>query len=635
MVAACLPDARPVVAEELPSYVGSENCAACHRAEADSWRNSDHKLAWTMPSHSTVIADFDGTEFHGAGISVVFSQDADGYHASVTEMDGGITDYDVHSVVGIAPLQQYLFETAPGRLQSFDVVWNDDLKEWYHLYPDQILQQNDGLHWSGPYKNWNARCAECHATGFEKNYSASTRSYNSEMAEIGVGCEACHGPGSVHLEWALKREPIQIPALDAYGFTMPTDAGGEAWIQQCAGCHSRREAFGQGNPVPGTPYFDNYRLALLLPDLYYPDGQIKAEVYVYGSFLQSKMYAKGVSCANCHDPHSAQLIAEDNAVCTQCHSLSGNPDFPSLPLKDFDSPGHHFHAVGSEGALCKNCHMTEQTYMGIDKRADHSFRIPRPDLAAVTGAPDACTSCHDDRTPQWAAAVIADWYPSPENRGPHYGTAFAHAARDPAGAVPSFLKIAQDQNAADIVRATALYLMSASVDEETIGMATPLLQDDSSLVRTAAIRLQREAPQEQRIQNLAGLLSDPLRLVRMTVAAEFLRQPVSNLPGAMNDLIGRAIVEWQQSLGNRLDFPETHLVLGGTALAVGNAPAAAAAFRKATEQDPQQIEAWIMVIRLEAAMKGAEAGISAANEALEKNPENRPLLELKRLMVVD
>lgn len=618
----------PAAAQVAPSYVGSAECAGCHADQADQWRGSHHGLAWTLPSDRSVVADFDGTSFTGGGVWVAFSRDETGYHATVTEGDGATTVRHLHSVVGIAPLQQYLFETEPGRLQSFDVVWDDVRKTWYHLYPEQDLRPDDGMHWTGSYKNWNGRCAECHATGFQKNYDQTQWRYRSTQAEVGVGCEACHGPGSAHLDWAETRKPITQAGLDTLGFTMPADASGGQWIQQCAGCHSRREAFNDGNRLPGTAYADAYRLSLLTPRLYFPDVQIRDEVYVYGLFLQSKMYDKGVTRLNCHDPHAADVIAPGNAVCTQCHSPAGNPDFPTLPLKEFDSAAHHFHAEGPAGAQCGNCHMTTQTYMGIGARADHSFRIPRPDLNAVTGAPDACTTCHDDRTPDWAAAQIEAWYPGSADRGTHFGTSFARAAHDPVGAVPELLALARDQATPTIVRATALYLMQFGADDRTVAATASLLEDENPLVRLSAVLLQRAAPSARSTPRLTELLADPTRLVRIDAAQALLG--AKDLPKTAAIRLEAAINDWRESLSHRSDLPETHLVLGGISLVTRDFAGAESAFREAATLDPQMVDAWIMLARIGGALHGAEAALSAVRLGLAANPDDPTLLALRR-----
>ncbi|MCL5776155.1 hypothetical protein M1105_04020 [Limibaculum sp. FT325] len=616
-------------AAQAPHNVGSDTCATCHAAETESWAGSHHALAWTRPRPPTVLGDFDDAAFTHDDMTARFSRDGEGYRISVRERDESERSYPVHSVAGIEPLQQYLLETEPGRLQSFDVAWDVARGRWYHLYPDAQLPPSDGLHWTGPYKNWNGRCAECHATGYEKNYDHRTRAYASSQAEIGVGCEACHGPGSAHVDWARTGRTSAEAGLAANGLAMGAGAGTEVWIQQCAGCHSRREPFGDGNPVPGTPYHDAYRLALLQPGLYHADGQILDEVYVYGSFLQSRMYAQGVGCGNCHDPHAARLKAAGNAVCTQCHSPAGNPGFPTLRRAEYDTAAHHFHPPGSDGAQCRNCHMPERTYMGIDARSDHSFRIPRPDLAAKTGAPDTCTACHEDRDPAWAAARIAQWYPDSANRGPHFGEAFALGRIDPGLARDDLLAIALKGGAPDIVRATALSLLEGVGDPAVADAAVPLLADASPLVRAGAVRVQRAAGGQDRVLRIVDLLDDPVRLVRFAAAQEMLSAPVARLPKAMDAAMRRAMAEWQASLATRLDFPETHIVLGGIAMTTRRFPAALGAFRSAVELDPQRLEAWSVLVRLTAALEGAQAARAVLVEALRENPGAPELVALE------
>ncbi|GMG85122.1 multiheme c-type cytochrome [Paralimibaculum aggregatum] len=619
--------AGPAVAAE-PAYVGSAACTDCHEAEAAAWAGSHHALAWTEATPANVLADFDGTRFSHDGVDYRFRLEAGGHFVTVTEADGTATDHRIHSVAGVAPLQQYLIETEPGRIQSFDVVWDVVRGRWYHLYPDQHLPPGDGLHWTGPYKTWNARCAECHATGFEKNYDRRTGRYASVQAEIGVGCEACHGPGEAHLDWAAGRPPNPaFAALGALGLTMRFGEA-EATIQQCAGCHSRREAHGDGNPLPGTPYHDAYNMAQLRRGLYHADGQILDEVYVYGSFLQSKMYARGVSCLDCHDAHDATLRAEGNAVCTQCHGPSGNPAFPTLRQADYDSPAHHFHETGTPGAQCASCHMTERAYMGIDLRRDHSFRIPRPDLASETGAPDACTGCHADRDAAWAAAQVEAWYPAGTHRRAHFGEAFAAGRLDPRSAGNDLLAVASDPAQAGIVRATALWLLETAGAPGFAERTAALVADPDPLVRAAAVGLQRAAPPRARVDRVSPALSDPVRSVRIAAARALIGMPAAAVSGPVAGDLRRARGDWQASLSNRFDFPETHLQLAGMALTSRNLPAANAAFREAVRMDPQRVDAWSMIVRIEAATRGPAAAAAALDEALALNPGDATLRAL-------
>ncbi len=608
---------RVVAQEDHPDYVGSSACRDCHVEASEAWEGSHHAKAWTAPTAENIVADFDNTEFLHDGTVTRFRVENGQYHIEVTEKDGVTTDYRVHSVAGIEPLQQYLLETEPGKIQSFDVVWDTEENRWYHLYPDQDLPPEDGLHWTGPYKNWNARCAECHATGYEKNYSPRNRTYSSIPAEIGVGCEACHGPGSLHVEWAAgKALDPSVTGLNPYGLTMDFNDGAEATIQQCASCHARREAHFDGNPLPGTAFDDAYVLALLRPGQYHADGQILDEVYVYGSFLQSKMYAKGVSCSNCHEAHSASLKAEGNGVCTQCHSTAGNAAFPTLSQKNYDDPSHHFHEPGSEGAQCKSCHMIERVYMGVDGRRDHSFRIPRPDLSIETESPNACTDCHADQSSGWAAAAIEEWYPDSTNRGPHYGQTLAAGRRDPVAARGALASLSEDRDQPGIVRATALWLLDQTADVALADRLASLLDDPDPVVRSAIVGLHQPLPPAERVTRIGDALEDPARVVRIEAAKTMINIPPQNLPPTSAEKLQAATREWQQGLINRFDFPETHLILGGTALTMRNIQSATAAFREVVRLDPQREDAWVMLVRIADATQGPQAAMAIVNEAL-------------------
>jgi predicted CXXCH cytochrome family protein len=407
------------------------------------------------------------------------------------------------------------------------------------------------------------------------------------------------------------------------------DTQPEIEIQQCAGCHSRREAFQDGNPLPGTPFHDAYRLALLRPGLYHADGQILDEVYVYGSFLQSKMYAKGVRCSNCHEPHSGQLRAQGNAVCTQCHSPAGNEAFPSLTKKLYNDSSHHFHEPGTPGAECKSCHMIERTYMGIDGRRDHSFRVPRPDLSEKLGTPNACNDCHAEKPASWPTRELEKRFPNSTHRGSHYGEVLFGAQNNPNGFSKQLLEIAAQRSFAGIVRASALDLLASRVTPQLAESAAHLIQDRDPLVRAAAVSLQRVAPPVDKIQRIIGALEDPVKVVRIAAAREMLNMRAAYIPTKIKESMNVAYREWQEANTAKLDFPEIHMVLGGTALVMRNAPAAIAAFQEVTSLDPQMVPAWIMQVRILLAI-GDKAGAQLAlQKGLVANPGNRDLATYK------
>jgi predicted CXXCH cytochrome family protein len=616
-----------------PQFATSETCADCHKEAMSRWRGSHHAGGWRTADDETVLGDFEDAIFEHRGVITRFTRHGGAFLVETLDGEGQSRTFEVIGTAGIAPLQQYLVETEPGRVQVLDVAWDDINRRWYHLYPDLDLGYKDGLHWTGPYKNWNARCAECHATGFEKNYALRSRLYTSTQAETAVGCEACHGPGEAHVAWAGNPAAFEQTAwrgVNAHGLTVAfKSADAEAEIQQCAGCHSRREPLGSASPLPGTPFQDAYRLALLRDGLYHPDGQIRDEVYVYGSFLQSRMYAGGVRCSNCHEPHSGALRAAGNAVCSQCHSPAGNSDFPSLRLANYDSAAHHFHEPNSEGAQCKNCHMIERVYMGIDGRRDHSFRIPRPDLSVSLGTPNACTDCHVDQTDAWAAAEVAARFPNSTRRSTHFAAAFAAAWRGNRGVeiVDLLLEIASSDDLPGIVRASALDTLARYASPKFADQTKSLLQDREPLVRSAAIRLQRAATPAMRLRRIAPLLKDTLKSVRIEAARALLDLSGTRLPPELAASARSAMLEYQQSLIAKADFPEGQMAIAGTALTSREFTMAESAFAEAVRMDPQLVDAWVMIARLRAAQSDGAGAEEALSNGLRFNPDSALLAQ--------
>ena len=604
-------------------YAGSQTCVACHAAEAGHVRHSHHGWALREPLPANVLGDFSGVTVEHKGVATRFFRDGERYMVETDGPDGKPARLPVAFTVGVAPLQQYLVETGSGRLQALDFVWDVAGKRWLHLYPDTDVSAGDAFHWSGTFKTWQTRCAECHQSGFEKGYDPKTRSYASRWAELTVSCESCHGPAKDHLAWA------QNPAHDKgphKGFAFALGPGEQAAeIAVCGPCHARREPLGDTSPAAGSPFDDHYNLALLRPGLYFADGQQNDEVFVLGSFLQSKMAQKGVTCSNCHTPHTGALVAEGDAVCSQCHSPAGNAAFPTLRPARYDSPEHHHHPQDSAGARCVSCHMPERVYMRIDPRRDHYFRMPDPGGSAAVGSPDACTQCHADKSQSWAADQVAAWFPDGRyTSGRASAKLFADLARSPgdAATIEAALTLGADTAQPAIRRASALDALGDALPPETTGRVTALLADDSALVRAAATRLLRALPAGERAKLLAPLLSDPVASVRIAAAMNMAGvSPTALAPDDAN-AFAAAAGELQTSLTARADFPETQMVIAGLAMTMRNWPVARAALSEAARLDPQLTEAWLMQAQIAAALGDAPAAEQALKDGLSRDPQN-------------
>lgn len=583
------------------AYTGSEACRDCHAQEYANWQGSHHDLAMQLPTPETVVGDFEDTEFEYHGVSTRFYREGDKYKVRTDGEDGKLTDFTVEYVFGVYPLQQYLLPLSRGRLQALSIAWDarpatEGGQRWYHLYPDEEIDYRDPLHWTGPYQNWNTRCAECHSTDLVKNYSAADRSFQTTFEEINVGCEACHGPGDKHVELATQKKlansvnggfPTALaqrgewalaPGAHIARRTAPLDS--RAQVDSCGRCHSRRGTLGEYHY--GADLLATHRVALPQPPLYHYDGQVLDENYVYGSFLQSKMHLAGVVCSNCHEPHSLALRAEDNGVCAQCHV----PD-------QYDSPKHHHHPADSSGALCANCHMPETTYMGVDARRDHSMRIPRPDLTVTMGIPNACNSCHQDQDAQWALDTLRQQGTRFRDTSNHMARAFQRFDLGDRSVVPSLAAVANDPSAAPIWRATAMEAVAQGGGREAIQTVTSVLYDDDPILRSSAVRSLQFLPLHQRYQLLQPLMEDEVATVRMEVAQSLAGVPLDQVsPEQARQL--ETLFKWYLGIqALHADMPETNLQTGVFYVARGDLPSAEAAYREAISLNWQLVPAYL------------------------------------------
>jgi predicted CXXCH cytochrome family protein len=458
-------------------------------------------------------------------------------------------------------------------------------------------------------------CVECHTTNFNAGFDPETAHYESTWDEIDVGCEACHGPGSRHVEWAETR--------DGSGSGLIVDLSGSdslKTIESCARCHSRRHQVSP-NHEAGRPFLDDFMPETLRAGLYHPDGQIEEEVYVYGSFLQSLMYARGVGCSDCHDPHSLRLRAEGNELCAQCHNEKGNPRFPSLRSKTYDTQSHHFHKPASAGSQCVNCHMPTRTYMQIDSRHDHRFGVPRPDLSEKLGTPNACTGCHQDQSDVWATQTTARWYPdSDRTKTPHFAESF-QAGRDfNSEAVPSLISIAGSAEHPAIVRATAVELLSELGPSGTIAVIDAT-SDDDAFVRATAVAALSMLPPEQRIEAATPRLQDPLRAVRMEAARVLSAVSPDRLTDATRQLLELELDEYTTALNAHTDTPPALFNLALLDSNQGRAERAIQSYLAALAIDPDFLPARANLAILYSQLGQAAESERLLREGIARDPE--------------
>jgi predicted CXXCH cytochrome family protein len=625
----------PVKAE----FVERQLCIDCHEEQYKLWIGSHHDLAMDLANDKTVIGDFNDTTFTAHGVTSTFYKKDGKFFIRTDGRDGELHDYEITYVFGVDPLQQYMIEFPDGRIQMPDIGWDDHPEEkggqrWFHIHPDDDITPDHIFHWTRRFLNWNYMCAECHTTNLQKNYDLKTNTFNTTWTMIDVGCQGCHGPGSNHVEW-VNSEKLGNNKKDAYanmGLEVNLKAeDANVQLDACARCHSRRNGLRKDYQY-GKPLMDYYVPQVLTDPFYYPDGQILDEVYVYGSFIQSKKYQKGVRCTDCHNPHTARLHSYGNELCIGCHSSPPPAEYTDLLNKDYNSPSHHFHKEDSPGAQCAECHMPETNYMVVDPRRDHKFQLPRPDLSVTLGIPNPCSRCHKDKSVKWAADIVDKWYPDTieERSKETEAEIFASGQAGRSDAESGLIKIIRDHSRPPIIRATAINILSRFRTSEAIDSAASSLQDKDPFVRYEAVRSFSQLiskargleDQKKKYTLLVPFLKDPVLAVRSETARVLTEVPATLFAKKDLEDFDKALKEFIQRQDAIADRPEAHLNLGIMYENMGNYTMAETSYKTAIRLVNDFYPARFNLANLYNRLKRNSAAEQQFREIISQDPAN-------------
>ncbi|MDG1206301.1 MAG: ammonia-forming cytochrome c nitrite reductase subunit c552 [Pseudomonadales bacterium] len=615
---------------DLDGFVGSDTCTACHQQEHESWQSSDHAKAMSVASAESVLGDFT-TTFESQGRNNKFSVKGENYYVETTTLKG-VESFQIKFTFGHYPLQQYLVETQQGRIQALNVAWDsrplsvDDGtgQRWFDLQAQEDVALDSPLHWQRYLMNWNARCADCHSTNIQKNYDPISDHYETSWSEINVACEACHGPGKKHMEWLAKDETdgsaltsdqtmglvnasqtLQWRFEEGESIARPIGKISEQQTDMCGGCHSRRSVIGEIEA--GKAYADQYQISLIDPPLYHLDGQIRDEVFVLGSFMQSKMAQKGVTCGNCHDPHSGKTLAQDNALCAQCHR-------PAV----FDTPEHHHHELASAGAKCVECHMPSTTYMTVDDRRDHQFGIPNPVASDKFDVPNACNSCHADESIQWAMQALTNWKQI-RPAEPFLSVQYAISRSDPL--VTRDLVELLGSDLPTLKQVSLLASLARFPSKVGLEKAASTLQDSDPLLRRGAVDAIASAPPEIRWKLLSRIADDPILAVRLSVARA-VSDLQATIPLSDVSIFLELMNEYRSVLARSADMPSTQTEIGNLELSLGNIKGAEQAYLRAINLEPDLIVALLNLADFYRSIEESEKGLPYLKNALRFAPES-------------
>ncbi|MDA1275955.1 MAG: tetratricopeptide repeat protein [Verrucomicrobia bacterium] len=558
--------------EVFAAYAGSASCAECHSVQFDDWKKSNHGLAERNVDFNLDQDAFDPAQSIKHGTETSEARHANGKLELETRGKSGSKElFAMERVIGVDPLKQFLVAEKGGRYQvtEFAVDPRNDTPEWFDIFGDENRQPGEWGHWTGRGMNWNNMCAACHNTRVRKNYQHTSDSYATAMAEMSVGCEACHGPMAEHVSWRRENRAYRGP--DA---TVPEFAK-DRLLATCGSCHSRRSEL-TGDFRPGERFEDHHLLTIPdESDLFYPDGQVRDEDYEFTSFLSSRMHLAGVSCMDCHNPHTGKTLLPGNLLCMRCHEQ------PVAPAPKIDIASHMHHSPNEPGGRCIDCHMPQTVYMQRHWRHDHGFTIPDPLLTLEHGIPNACNRCHTEKSVDWAIAAANQWYGDRLDHPTRRRTRWIAEARNgKPGAQQNLLQILKEEPI-PLWRAVAANLLKRWVADLVVREA--LLQstsDTNAMVRGMSARALELLPRHQFSgveAALNNLLNDPARSVR-TEAAWAQRSDISTSERAARELLEFMNLNRDQPSG-LLQFGQWHLDRGEIEPALEQ-------FRRSVEWDP-------------------------------------------------
>ncbi|MCH6257103.1 ammonia-forming cytochrome c nitrite reductase subunit c552 [Puniceicoccaceae bacterium K14] len=528
-------------------------CFECHSEAHRDWKGSHHARA-----NRRIDMDFEDTPFatdevtDEAGNVYEFKAEDGTFIIEDRSLEGhaleSVAKSPVDSVIGTTPIWQYLVPFPGGRLQTQSLTWDALEEEWYSVYGADERTPGDWGHWTGQGMNWNSNCAFCHMTDYKKNYDFHTDSYASTWQIEAISCIQCHQGMEAHVESARRGDYESKDLSVDKSITM----------ENCASCHSRREELTKNDFHAGESFDEHFRMVLPdVPGLYFENGQALEEDYVWTSFRLSKMGHAGVTCFDCHDPHTAEtkVPATDNSLCMQCHSTGLNE------ATIIDESAHSHHPVGTTGAQCVQCHMPERVYMGRDPRRDHGFTIPSPLSTIERGEPNACTQCHNDQSAEWALEHFENWYGDSERvKELHDRAAVLHRGHmNEADAWQDLIRLVNSEENPYWRSTYVRMLANYPEQDDALKVALQAKQSKNPVERDAAMMLLTRRP--DRLADVESGLRDPSRMVRIR-SAEALRSMYNG-----NQLAFR---EWREYLEMNSDRPAGALQLAELNLSQGN-----------------------------------------------------------------
>ncbi|MGH9329999.1 MAG: HEAT repeat domain-containing protein [Vicinamibacterales bacterium] len=591
-------------------YLGSESCKSCHEDQYASWKKSLHVQMTRPVEEARVLGDFrPGTRFEKYGRAYAMDT-RDGRRfvkvgrgaASVKE-----EEFEVHYTLGARRFQGYLSRLPEGRIYVLPVFWHVETGQWidFKEITPLPIEGSDAAH---DFRQiWNVNCFNCHATNLAQNFDTATKTYRTSWTEMGIGCEACHGPGREHSNAMRAWKAGESHRPSALKITSPRTAAPRQIFDTCGYCHGNKTNYFAG--FRAGDRYEDYALPFLISQPippedpqgdFWPDGRPNRfnrpqAITATGCFLKGD-----VTCTSCHVGHAARNdhalklpVEQSNGLCTQCHS-----SFNGAKLA-----AHSRHKADSAGSRCVECHMSNVNWRLLTRRRDHTFAPPVPEMTASYGVPNACTTCHDDKTPEWAIKTMNAWYGEDDRtrrgRVMQRADAMYRAGGGDRAAIPALASVLSEPVQGVVVRASAAdFIGRLGADGHLpLDAANALLKataDREPMVRATAIRALGFAGERRAVPAITARLRDPARVVRLTAASALLGLGVATLDGQAGAALVRAQDEYAESLRAFPDSSENHASLGWLEMSRGRDADAERAIRTAIDLNPSDARARLL-----------------------------------------
>lgn len=589
------------------AYVGDQSCKNCHATEFKEWKQSHHYMSMLPPNDSTVRGDFNNVTFSADGVSSRFYKKGSKFYINTEGDDGKNHDFEVKYIFGFTPLQQYLVQFPGGRLQVPRLSWDVNKKKWFNQYAGQKIPSHDWLHWTGNAQNWNTMCATCHSTNLRKNYDIESDTYKTSYNIINVSCESCHGAGKSHVDF-INGDYKSGERIKGSFLKLARNSKQLEEINTCAPCHARISEI-NGSHIESKEIMDNYIPQIPDTEFFHADGQVNDEDYIYTSFLQSRMFHKGVTCSTCHNPHSIKLKRTGNQTCTLCH----------IPTK-YDVPTHTFHKKGTAAAECKNCHMPGKLYMGNDLRHDHSFRVPRPDLSLKYGTPNACSNCHKDKSEKVLADAVVKWF-GPKRKY-HFADDLIPGSRLDAESEKHLTNLIDNKFVPKIIKATATFYLGSIQTQTSLNTILARLASKEAQIRYRALRSLASFPTENWIEAVGPLLSDKVRAVRIAAADLYITIPSNQISENYRIPFAAAQIELEKSLRYQTDFSTGNVMLADYYLKLKEYSNAEKFYLRGLKKDSNMNYAWLNLSAAYNSQGKNTQALQALESALKNDTKN-------------